>query len=177
MDLLEHLTKEHREVEALLDQVAETDPGPEREKLVEEIGTALGIHMAVEEQFVYPIVEDKLGEDELEEADNEHDLAREGLAQMRELVDEGGFKAAVDMVKAGIGHHVEDEEEKLFPELREKAADEIARLDPDELEAQVKAQAEAVDLSKAELYEQAKAEDIPGRSSMTKEELKAALAE
>jgi hypothetical protein len=104
---------------------------------VQELGDALSLHMAVEEQFLYPIVLQRLGDEEAREAENEHMLTREGLQNLRDLVDEPGFAAAVESLEAGVNHHVADEEEKVFPGLREKAADEIAALDPDELEQQV----------------------------------------
>ena len=48
---------------------------------------------------------------------------------MAELVDEGGYGAAVAMVTAGIKHHVKEEESELFPKLKAKLdRDELARL-------------------------------------------------
>ncbi len=48
---------------------------------------------------------------------------------MNELVDEGGFGAAVAMVTAGIKHHVKEEETEIFPKLKAKLArDELAKL-------------------------------------------------
>ena len=177
MDVLSKLEQEHREVEAMLGKLAESDEGPERQSLVEELTLALTTHMKVEERFVYPIVKDVVGDEEEQEAENEHQLAREGLSKLGQLVSEPGFGAAVDMVKAGIKHHVDDEEGEIFPELREKASDRIDALgDPDELEAEVKSGSTFDDgETKQELYEQAKEADIPGRSNMSKDELREAL--
>ena len=169
MDLLEHLTKEHREAEDLIARLAETDPGSERDRLIDELTDALTTHMEVEEQFLYPITLEVIGEEEAEEGNNEHDLARDGLKQLRELKDEPGWAAALDMVKAGIDHHVEDEEQEMFPQLREKAGDRIAALDPEKLEA-------SIDLTKEQLYRQAKEAGVEGRSDMTRDELAQALA-
>jgi hemerythrin-like domain-containing protein len=59
----------------------------------------------------------------------EHRLAREGLAELRRLVDEPGFGAAVAMLTAGIKHHVKEEEQEVFPELKRKIdRDELAEL-------------------------------------------------
>ena len=126
MDVLDHLTEEHRKVERLLDQLADSDEGAEREELISELESSLGTHMEVEERFVYPIVTDVLGAEDKHEGVNEHDLARDGLVKLRELQDEPGFGAAVDMLKAGIGHHVEEEERDMFPKLRQDATDRIA---------------------------------------------------
>ena len=170
MELLEHLTEEHRKVEQLLGMLAETEEGPERERALAELESSLSTHMSVEETFLYPIVTKVIGSEDEEEAEVEHGLAREGLAKLRELVAEPGFGAAVDMLTAGIGHHVKEEEQELFPQLRAEAAEQVRALGtPDELEAKVK--------SKAELYEQAKEAGLEGRSQMSKDQLAEAVAD
>lgn len=75
---------------------------------------------------VYPLVAEYIGQDDEQEAETEHNLARVGLAQLADLVDEGGVGAAVAMVTAGIKHHVKEEETEIFPALK-------AQLDRDEL--------------------------------------------
>jgi len=174
MDLLEHLTQEHRKAESMLSTLAQSEEGAERESTVEELTTALQTHMAVEERFLYPIVKKTLGEETEDEAESEHTLARDGLQKLNELVAEPGFGAAVDMLVAGIGHHVQEEENEIFPQLRQKAADQIAALDPEQLEQEVKSSGASrggTDLTKEELYEKAKQAEVPGRSSMSKDEL------
>jgi iron-sulfur cluster repair protein YtfE (RIC family) len=174
-DLLAHLVQEHREVESMLDRLADSEEGTEREALLQELESALTTHMAVEEQLVYPLVSKHLDREDAEEANNEHTLAREGLAKAKELAAEPGFGAAIEMLKGGIGHHVEEEEGEIFPGLRQKAQAEIDALgDPVEIQAQIATAASGA--TKEELYEQAKQRDIPGRSTMTKEELEAALS-
>jgi len=177
MDVIDHLTEEHRNAEALMAKLADTDAGDERDQLVAELTDALSTHMAVEEQFVYPIVTEVIGEETETEAETEHGLARDGLAKLAELRDQPGFGAALEMVKAGIAHHVDEEEHQVFPELRAKAADRLAELDPEQLQAKVDTGSPDLDLTKEELYRQAQQADISGRSSMTKDELAQAVNE
>ncbi|HKY14964.1 MAG TPA: hemerythrin domain-containing protein [Microthrixaceae bacterium] len=170
MELLDHLTQEHRKVEELLGTLASSDEGPAREATLAELESSLSTHMAVEETFLYPLVTKVIGAEDEEEAEVEHGLARDGVAKLRELVAEPGFGAAVDMVTAGIGHHVKEEEQELFPQLRAEAADQVRALGtPDELEAKVK--------SKSELYDQAKDAGVRGRSRMSKDELAEAVGD
>jgi iron-sulfur cluster repair protein YtfE (RIC family) len=170
MDLLDHLIKEHREAEDLIAKLEETDPGERRKELIDELAHALHVHMEVEEQFLYPITAEVLGEEEATEGNVEHDLAREGVKKLHELRDKPGFAAALDMVKAGIEHHVQDEEQEMFPELRQKAPGRIAGLDPEKLE-------QVIDLTREQLYEKAKQAGIEGRSDMTRAELARAVAQ
>ena len=76
--------------------------------------------MELEETVVYPAMEPVTGKEAVEEGNTEHELARDGIAQMIDLApDEPGFGAALAAVKAGISHHVEEEENEIFPKLRE----------------------------------------------------------
>jgi hemerythrin superfamily protein len=147
MDILEHLTAEHRKAEALIAKLAESEEGAVREEAVQELTQALTTHMAVEEQFLYPIVADVLGRELTTEAENEHGLARDALDKMGEMMAEPGFGAAVAMLQGAIGHHVEDEEGEMFPKLREQAADRIANLDPAQCEQQVTTSNDLVEAS------------------------------
>ena len=185
MDVLEHLTQEHRKVEQLFGRLSGADKAG-RAGLVDELEQALSVHMAVEEQHLYPIVEQVAGDEAEEEAeDRARPGAREGIAKLRAMVDKPGFGAVVDMVSAGIGHHVQEEENEIFPELRRKAAERIDRLDPEQLEADVKASGTTGRTkrptgdgpTKSELYQQAQEAEIEGRSSMTKDELRTACTD
>ena len=114
------LKKDHREAEALLKTLAASRPGARRRATVKKLDAALQLHMEIEEKFVYPVVERVVGHEEAEEAGTEHGLAREGLADVTRLVDQPGFGAAVAMLTAGIKHHVKEEEQEVFPELKRK---------------------------------------------------------
>jgi hemerythrin-like domain-containing protein len=124
------LKRDHREAEAMLKELAASKkPSATRRKTTAKLVTALSRHMEVEEKLVYPLVDEYVGHEEEHEAENEHKLAREGLATIEELVDEPGFGAAVAMLTAGIKHHVKEEETELFPKLKAKLErDELAEL-------------------------------------------------
>ena len=141
MNILDQLITEHREAERLMAELAATDAGEQRVTLVAELTAQLRQHMAIEEQFLYPIVTEVIGDEPATEGRNEHDLARAGLLSMDKLADEPGFSAALEMVKAGLEHHVHDEESDMFPRLRRDAADQIDALDHDLLAAWVEEQA------------------------------------
>jgi hemerythrin superfamily protein len=178
-DVFTMLETDHRSVESLLDELAESEQGREREALVVVLTQALQLHMRFEEAEIYPLL-GKVDGEMAEEAEIEHGLARDGLSKMTELVAAPGFGAAVEMVKAGISHHVEEEEHDAFPKLRESCDDatlqQLAR-------TLVQRKAEAGTLgddlaaaSKETLLEMAGENGIEGRSSMTKAQLVDALA-
>jgi hemerythrin-like domain-containing protein len=114
------LKRDHREAAAMLKELAGSKPGVKRRKTTDKLVTALAKHMAIEEALVYPLVAERVGNEEEQEAEIEHGLARDGLSKLTELVDEPGFGAAVAMVTAGIKHHVKEEESEMFPKLKAK---------------------------------------------------------
>ena len=158
-ELLSRLESQHREAEELIAQLEEATEAAEQEPLVERLVTALHEHMQIEEQQVYPQLAQIEGE-LAQEAEVEHGLAREGLSKLRAMIGQPGFGAAVAMVKGGISHHVEDEENEAFPKLR-----------------QALGVADTGSQTKEELYEQAKEAGIEGRSTMSKDELARAVAD
>jgi hemerythrin-like domain-containing protein len=123
------LKRDHRAVAGMLKELADSKPGAQRRKVTEQVSSALALHMQIEEQLIYPLVAQRVGEEEEHEAETEHTLARDGVVKMNELVDEPGFGAAVAMVTAGIKHHVKEEETEMFPKLKDKLErDDLAKI-------------------------------------------------
>jgi hemerythrin superfamily protein len=172
-DVLDQLEQEHRTVESLVEGLADSEPGKGRRELVARLSEVLDDHMAFEESRLYPVLED-LDEEAVVEAANEHDLAREGLGRLSDLTEEPGFGAAVEMLRAGISHHVAEEEHEVFPRLRRDAADRIEQLDRDGA-PDGDGQAGDGEPTRDDLYRAAREAGVEGRSTMTKAELADAL--
>jgi hemerythrin superfamily protein len=134
------LKQDHKDVSAMLKTLADSRPGARRRSTVDKLTAALTVHMEFEEQWIYPIVSEEIDEESAEEATTEHELAREGLAEVNRLVDEPGFGAAVAMLTAGIRHHVKEEEGEMFPSLKQQLDRETLRELGDELAATKSAQ-------------------------------------
>ena len=182
MDVTRMLEADHREVEDLFAQIEKAE-GAERQPLVDKLATSLLAHMQLEEAVVYPAMKPVTGDEVVEEANTEHELGRKTLQEMVRLApDDPGFGAALDATRAGIAHHVEEEETEVFPELRKDGAtvlQEIAtpfmakRL---ELGLPMGPDALAAASTKDELLTEAKNAGVSGAASMTKAELAEALA-
>lgn len=117
-DPVVQLKEDHREVESLLKTLANSKPGARRRAAVDKVERKLDLHMRIEERLVYPLIPRVLGEEAAEEAETEHGLSRKGLAELKKLQDAPGFGASVDMLTAGIKHHVKEEEHEVFPKLK-----------------------------------------------------------
>ena len=130
--------------------------------------------MIFEEGAIYPLVLEEIGTESAQEAETEHGLARDGLAKVRELVAEPGFGAAVESLKGGITHHVEEEEGQMFPKLRSGTDGDVQqRLAADFIAAKRAASLPVVppEATKEQLVELARDLDIDGRSTMDRDQL------
>lgn len=181
MDPTKLLEADHRSVEDLFDRIEQAE-GDDRTPLIEELRTSLSAHMQLEERALYPAMAPVTGEEAVEEGNTEHELARKALADVVELgPDEPGFGAALEALKAGIEHHVEEEENEVFPKLR-KDGDILAKVATPimagrmELGLPMDADALAAASTRDELLEEARNAGIEGTASMNKDELAEALA-
>ena len=182
MDPTKLLEADHRQVEELFDRIQKAD-GSGRSPLIGELRTALEAHMQLEEEVVYPAMKPVTGQEQVEEAQTEHALARSALAEMLNLApDEPGFEAALETTKAAIEHHVKDEEGEVFPTLRQDGEGVLADMATPfmrrrlELGLPVRPDALAAASNKDELLEEARLAGVEGAGSMTKDELAKALS-
>jgi iron-sulfur cluster repair protein YtfE (RIC family) len=175
------LEADHRKVEDLFDRIASAD-AQARPPLINDLATSLRAHMQLEEEVLYPAMESVTGSEVVQEGVTEHELARKTLQQMLDLAPgEPGFEGALESVKAGVSHHVEDEEGEVFPKLRKEGQDVLGSVKDRllQMRAELGLPADPAAIAEAstkdELVEDAKAAGIEGYSSMTKEELAKAL--
>jgi hemerythrin-like domain-containing protein len=181
MDVTKVLEADHRQVEDLFEKIEKAD-APERGPLIDKLATSLRAHMELEEQVMYPAMRPVVGDEEVQEGTTEHTLVRKALDDMIRLApDEPGFGAALDAAKAGVKHHVEDEEDEVFPKLRKNGKPVLDEMATPFMRARVQlglpieADALSAASTKDELVAEAKNAGVDGASSMTKDELAGAL--
>ena len=123
---IELLGADHRKVEGLFEQYEAEKEGDEEVKrgIATRICGELTVHAQVEEEIFYPWLRENLDENDmemLEEAYVEHAGAKDLIAEIEAAgeIDEA-FDAKVKVLGEYIKHHVKEEENEIFPEVREK---------------------------------------------------------
>jgi hemerythrin superfamily protein len=125
MNAIKLLKQQHREVEALFKRLEKAKSAGPRRKVFDEIADALAVHATIEEKHFYPSVKKRATEEILLESLEEHLTVKRTIADLLEL-DAGDeiFAAKAKVLKDLVEHHVEEEEEELFPKVEKLFDDE-----------------------------------------------------
>ncbi len=146
-DGLELLQQDHRAVFDLFDLIqdipaaaaADSVDGKRRRMLFEEMSAALTRHASTEEALLYPLARTAVPEsDELvDHAVSEHQEVRLTLARLERMsIDNLDFEGELRALMADVRDHVDEEENELFPLVREHVTrEQLAQLGQSLIEA------------------------------------------
>ncbi len=127
-DAIALLKEDHRTVSALFDEFEKAEE-EEQSAIAQRVCQLLTVHATIEEELLYPAAKEALeadeeGEDLVNEALVEHGSAKELIAKIEGMSsDDEHFKATVTVLSEYIKHHVKEEENELFPQLRKTDLD------------------------------------------------------
>jgi hemerythrin superfamily protein len=187
MDALTLLTADHNRVRGLFARFQaahEAEDTTTAAELASKIYEELTVHTDIEETVFYPAVTDV--DDEVHElvveSLEEHRVMKEMIREARMLSPEDErWAAKVTVCIENTEHHASEEEESMWPLLRkgmsgEQLEDLGSRLEARKRELGAPTLADKIDLTKTELIEKAREQEIPGRSKMDHDELAATVA-
>jgi hemerythrin superfamily protein len=131
-DAVELLQQQHDEVRALFEEFDKLSSRPSKKKddLVQGIVHNLVKHAEIEETVFYPAVREALDglDDEIDDDLEEHHAAELLLRELDYHTSEyERFDAKVGVLKMNVLHHMEDEEQDLFPRVLEEIGEEDRR--------------------------------------------------
>src|SRR5436305_1539220 len=114
------LEQDHREVEAYFQEYEALKGDRDKEALAVKICLALQVHAQIEEEVFYPAARRVLEETMLiDEALVEHAAAKQLIGEIEGMeVGDQLRDAKVKVLGEQIRHHVEEEENELFPQLQ-----------------------------------------------------------
>lgn len=125
MNALTLLKQDHNNVEELFRrfETARTDDASELGRVRDLVVEQLSRHAAVEEQVFYPAIRARLGRDQesdILEALEEHHLMKLTLSELAKLDPSNDrFRAKMTVLVESVRHHVEEEENDLFKQVRD----------------------------------------------------------
>jgi hemerythrin-like domain-containing protein len=126
-DAIALLKQDHRTVSALFEEFEKAEE-EEQSAIAQRVCQLLTVHATIEEELLYPAAkeafEDEENDDLVNEAEVEHGSAKELIAKIEGMSsDDEHFKATVTVLGEYIKHHVKEEENELFPELKKTELD------------------------------------------------------
>lgn len=122
MDALELLKEDHQKVKELFEEAEGTEDQKEKTKIFSEIQAELETHARIEETVFYPAMEKREElKDMVLESIEEHKQIKTLLKEIDGLKsDSEKFEPKLAVLMENVEHHAEEEEEdKMFPKVRE----------------------------------------------------------
>jgi hemerythrin superfamily protein len=122
------LIADHKKVSALFADFEKARSPKRKQALVAEICQELTVHTAIEEEIFYPAVKRALKDRELvPEAQVEHASVKELIAQVQDVEPDGEmYDARVKVMGEFVKHHVKEEQNEMFPQVRKTRLDLVA---------------------------------------------------
>jgi hypothetical protein len=123
MDALKMLEDDHKKVKKLLEELDSTTERGEktREELFAKIKSELLVHERLEEELLYPTLEEHPKSKEVAlEGYEEHHVVNEIMGELEETpVTDEKWGAKASVMKENIEHHIKEEEEDMFTKARQ----------------------------------------------------------
>ena len=126
-DAITLLKEDHRTVSALFDEFAKAEE-EEQPAIAQRVCQLLTVHATIEEELLYPAAKEAFDDEEdadlVNEAEVEHGSAKDLIAKIEGMAsDDEHFKSTVTVLGEYIKHHVKEEENELFPQLKKTDLD------------------------------------------------------
>jgi hemerythrin-like domain-containing protein len=113
------LMKDHDTVKELFERFEKSESAAEKEKIIAEALTELKIHATIEEEIFYPPVRKQVGKDLMNEADEEHHVARVLIAELdRDGRGDDHRDAKFTVLAESVKHHIKEEEGEMLPKAK-----------------------------------------------------------
>jgi len=129
LNALDLLTEDHERVKQLFaefEQMQGDEEDAENKRYLVELACAeLSIHAQLEEELFYPALRDALEEqDMLDEAQVEHDTAKQLIAELDTMQpDEDLYDAKFKVLSEYVKHHIDEEENEIFAQAEKSGID------------------------------------------------------
>ena len=113
------LKEDHDRVKELFDEFEAAKSRAAKVKIVRAALTELKVHAAIEEELFYPAVRKPLGKEIMNEADEEHHVAKLLIAELDGMDgSESHYDAKFHVLAENVRHHIKEEEDEMLPKAK-----------------------------------------------------------
>jgi len=110
---------DHEKVKDLFDRFKEAKSLAAKKKIAAEAIMELKIHATIEEELFYPAVRKAIGKKVMNEADEEHHVAKVLIAELETMTGkEDHYEAKFTVLAENVRHHIKEEESDMLPKAR-----------------------------------------------------------
>ena len=113
------LKKDHDAVKELFDEFEKTEATAAKENIIDQAVAALKIHAVLEEEIFYPTVRTRVGIKVMNEADEEHHVAKVLIAELDRGDNKDHRDAKFTVLAESVRHHIKEEEDKMLPKVKD----------------------------------------------------------
>jgi hemerythrin superfamily protein len=133
MNAVKLLKQQHQDVRDLFELFDKARDSVDKDRICQQLANNLAAHMTIEEQIFYPAAFSALKNESMrQEAFDEHQEAKEILSDILDMdMSLGGqeFTQKIRLLQQKIEHHVQEEEDEIFKQVRQVMDDdELDRL-------------------------------------------------
>ena len=162
---LDLLREDHRKVQELFEQFEQADTRS-KQRIVEEALTELEIHAKLEEGLIYPAIREETNAEELMDmALEEHHVATTLIKELKKMKPKDErFEAKFKVLAESVKHHIEEEENEIFPQAEETDLD-FSELGMEAMERKEKLMGKS---GKSSSRSKKKSSSAPGRSGRSR---------
>jgi hypothetical protein len=123
-DAIAMLKRDHDNVKELFDQFEKAERKAEKHKIVKQALEELRIHSTLEEELFYPAIREELKNGVMNEADEEHHVAKVLIAELDAMnEDNDHYNAKFTVLAESVRHHIKEEEGEMLPKARDLQID------------------------------------------------------
>lgn len=128
-DAVSMLMEDHKKVQKLFrdfEKAHDKEDDEACQQIAQLVCAELEVHATLEEELFYPAAREVLGQDEelIDEAEIEHQSAKDLIAQLRAMdAEDQKFAATFTVLAEYVKHHIKEEEREMFPKAKKAKLD------------------------------------------------------
>jgi len=123
-DAIDLLKNDHDSIQDLFDRFKKAVDRRAKAKIAAQSLNALRIHAVLEEEIFYPAVRQRVGKLIMNEADEEHHVAKVLIAELEAMDGRGDhFDAKFNVLAENVLHHIKEEENEMLPKAQQLELD------------------------------------------------------